>query len=1083
MSFHTRNQSTDTGITLACSSSDSVVSNRDEEADNSSCASFEEEKVGQFKDASNHSSDKMQKSVSQDSLSTLSTQPAKDEDGQDQETEDPHQSAAFSVRSKHPLDISFRSKHPMDISIRSNRPADALFPSTSGEEDSDDEDVDELQKGSHKAVEEEEEDNQWIHFMNYVRHVLIEGVTAIATVAAKNPKTTAWGITFLSFALVGVGVLTNFNMDVAADAMYTPKNSRIVEHQHWVQQMSGFPAVERNLRLIVHSEEGEANVLNKESVEGVFRAIDTVRETPGYHEACADSDFTDDHGNHTCRIRGVTLYWNNSLDIFHSQVPSDTDVILQASNHEYPDQSPVDVLEIMGRTTAHRDTLIIEAKAFFVDIALPATAEDFELDAIDNLLKLRKEWNKGSKLGLELLAASSLEDETTRSVFRDIPLVPGVFVVMSCFTCWVFSKRDAVKSRSLLGLGAVVCVFLSVISGYGFMWIVGVNFTSLSQILPFVMFGIGLDDAFIMIGAYNRTDPNKDVVERIQDTTRDIGLSIVLTTVTTSTAFGLGCLSNLPALYWLSFYSFTCMLLVFLYTITFFVALIVLDERRIQANRRDCCFCMAITEDRDVESVQITIQNSVESAEEGRARPVVQKKKDPELGADTDTNDNDPIIRFMSMYADFLMKPVVKVLVLLAAAAFFCFCAYSTSLFRQEFNVTEMLPGDSYAKEYMAASDKFGQRGWIVPSAYFRGVDQSDPDVQDQMEDYINRMVDEVDAITSQPPLFWLRHFKKFLTYDDRLLELTFNQQIDIFLSHSPFKELFGPHIVRDEETGDIIASRCTLYMDNVDVNSVENQLAALMDQRAVSSSHPANDAVEPFNFFLWEINMFTWDFFGSTPDELLLTTVLGVFAVCVIGFCFIPHWTAVIYLFPFISILYIDLMGYLQFTGNALNVVSYFALVISIGLLVDFMMHVLLRYYESECSTREGKVKDTLRTMGSSILVGGLSTMLGVLPLAFSTSELMRTVFVAFIGMVALGVTHGLCVLPVVLSLCGSETPMKEYKPKPKAARQRTETEPSCSSSLPTNDSSSSPSPHSPSSSSDIPANDFPPIVTDFEC
>lgn len=1080
MSFHTRNQSTDTGITLACT----VVSNTNEEAnasDSLSCASFEEEKVSQLEDAENHNSDAIQKSTSQSSLSTLSTQP-KNEEEQDQGEEDLNQSATFSVRSKHPLDISFRSKHPMDISIRSNRPADA-FQSTTGMEDSDDEDEDALQKGLYKAVEEEEEDNQWIHFMNYVRHILTEGVTVIATVAAKNPKITAWGITFLSFALVGVGVLTNFNMDVAADAMYTPKNSRIVEHQHWVQEMSGFPAAERNLRMIIHSDDGEGNVLNKETVESVFRAIDTVRETPGYHEACADSDFTDDHGNHTCRIRGVTLYWNNSLDIFHSQVPSDTDVILQASNHEYPDQSPVDVLEIMGRTTTHRDTLIVDARAFFVDIALPSTAEDFELDAIDNLLKLRKEWNKDSKLGLELLAASSLEDETTRSVFRDIPLVPAVFVVMSCFTCWVFSKRDAVKSRSLLGLGAVVCVFLSVISGYGFMWIVGVNFTSLSQILPFVMFGIGLDDAFIMIGAYNRTDPNKDVVERIQDATRDIGLSIVLTTVTTSTAFGLGCLSNLPALYWLSFYSFTCMILVFLYTITFFVALIVLDERRIQANRRDCCFCMSVVEDTDENSLQITIKDSIESAEEGRARPVVQKKES-KIRVEGETNDNDPVIRFMSMYADFLMKPVVKVLVLLAAAAFFCFCAYSTSLFRQEFNVTEMLPGDSYAKEYMSASDKFGQRGWIVPSAYFRGVDQSDPNVQDKMEDYINMMVDEVDAITSQPPLFWLRHFKKFLTYDDRLLELTFNQQIDIFLSHSPFKELFGPHIVRDEETGDIIASRCTLYMDNVDVNSVENQLAALMDQRAVSASHPSNAGTETFNFFLWEINMFTWDFFGSTPDELLLTTVLGVFAVCVIGFCFIPHWTAVIYLFPFISILYIDLMGYLQFTGNALNVVSYFALVISIGLLVDFLMHVLLRYYESECSTREEKVKDTLRTMGSSILVGGLSTMLGVLPLAFSTSELMRTVFVAFIGMVALGVTHGLCVLPVVLSLCGSETPMKEYKPKPKPARERAETEPSYSSSIPSKESSSSspPSPSS-SSSSDIPANDFPPIVTDFEC
>ena len=104
-----------------------------------------------------------------------------------------------------------------------------------------------------------------------------------------------------------------------------------------------------------------------------------------------------------------------------------------------------------------------------------------------------------------------------------------------------------------------------------------------------------------------------------------------------------------------------------------------------------------------------------------------------------------------------------------------------------------------------------------------------------------------------------------------------------------------------------------------------------------------------------------------------------------------------------------------------------------SIGLLVDFLMHMLLRYHECPGETREEKVKLALKSMGASVLVGGLSTMLGVLPLALSTSALMRTVFVAFIGMVSLGITHGLMVLPVILSLVGPTAPMKEHKPKPK--------------------------------------------------
>ena len=82
--------------------------------------------------------------------------------------------------------------------------------------------------------------------------------------------------------------------------------------------------------------------------------------------------------------------------------------------------------------------------------------------------------------------------------------------------------------------------------------------------------------------------------------------------------------------------------------------------------------------------------------------------------------------------------------------------------------------------------------------------------------------------------------------------------------------------------------------------------------------------------------------------------------------------------------------------------------------------MHIMLRYNESKEILRENKVKDTLETMGVSILCGGSSTFLAVLPLAFSTSAIIGDVFTSFFVMVTLGVAHGLIFLPVVLSMIG---------------------------------------------------------------
>ena len=82
--------------------------------------------------------------------------------------------------------------------------------------------------------------------------------------------------------------------------------------------------------------------------------------------------------------------------------------------------------------------------------------------------------------------------------------------------------------------------------------------------------------------------------------------------------------------------------------------------------------------------------------------------------------------------------------------------------------------------------------------------------------------------------------------------------------------------------------------------------------------------------------------------------------------------------------------------------------------------MHILLRYYETTGKTRHEKVKETLETMGASILLGGLTTFIGVIPLAFSTTTIFMVVFKSFLAMVCLGCGVGLTLLPVLLSLIG---------------------------------------------------------------
>ena len=104
----------------------------------------------------------------------------------------------------------------------------------------------------------------------------------------------------------------------------------------------------------------------------------------------------------------------------------------------------------------------------------------------------------------------------------------------------------------------------------------------------------------------------------------------------------------------------------------------------------------------------------------------------------------------------------------------------------------------------------------------------------------------------------------------------------------------------------------------------------------------------------------------------------MGVLAVNVIAVLFIPHWTAVLFIFPFISLLYINMLGFLYLAGVQINAISYVTLIMSIGLMIDYVMHILVRFYE--CSgTRQQKVQATMSSIGSSIFLGATSTFLGI--------------------------------------------------------------------------------------------------------
>jgi len=908
----------------------------------------------------------------------------------------------------------------------------------------------------------------WTRWTTVLHTLIRKFVVLLSGHAARNPIPYIAGITCVSFSVLIAGFYTNFRVEVDYDVIYAPHDSRPTEHLNWMINEAEFPPGNRPFAFVVHNN-GD-NVLTVRGVRQLFDVLDVIQNTEGYADVCSQSGFGMMYPDGTqiedaCNIMGSTRFWYYNRSLFEESVENDSQIIQTISKDVYPDGVPVNHNYILGQQDWTNKT-ITNAQMFMETLLVPDVegAKEWELVVIDNLLALQEEWNIAAEedagtMQMDFFTPISYEQEFQRAIYKDLPLTGMVAIIMIIFTTIVFFKPHKVQSRSLLGISSIFTITMSVFMGHGLMFLcgkllaaaerfygymrmcfnmvsaltsvslslayyysTGVPYTQMVMMLPFIVYGVGLDDTFIITGAYFRTDPTKDVVKRVEEVMDNVGLSISLTTITTMMAFALGCLSSIPAIQWLCLYAFVTIGFDFLFQITVFTGFLVLDERRIEANRRDVCFCIIAKRENNDENAgdqegytdnESNGRYSNHHTEETKQQIQIKVEETPDLS-----------LRFMTWYGVFLLRPVVKVAVIALFTAYFGFCAYSTTQLTQEFIISDFLPSDSYVSDYLDSVNNYATV--VLPlDIYFRHLNQSDVEVQNQMRDYIEDLM-ELEQLDEPPPICWVRDFHEMnmstIDVGVDLKSLSFNEKLSLAMTDPKIREVYGNDIVR-AQNGDIVASRCTVYLRNIDFDIVESQINMFRDQREVTAAQPLNEGKDNWSMFTFANVYFLWEFYTIAVNELVYTTIWGIVAVAIVSFFLMPHWSAVFFVFPTICILYVDLLGTLQFAGLHINAVTYVCLTVSIGLLVDFIMHVLLRYYESQCVTREDKVKDTLKTMGISIMVGGLSTFLAVIPLAFSTSVIIRTVFTAFFSMITLGVVHGLVFLPVVLSLVGPTT------------------------------------------------------------
>lgn len=205
------------------------------------------------------------------------------------------------------------------------------------------------------------------------------------------------------------------------------------------------------------------------------------------------------------------------------------------------------------------------------------------------------------------------------------------------------------------------------------------------------------------------------------------GVAITITSVTDLLAFGIGATSVLPALGNFCAYASMGIFAVFLQMISFFLAWLVIDQRRIDA-KRDGIFCCWKKD--DDWTPNICSQKSI-------------------------------IEMIFKIYAEAIEKSAFKAMVLLISCGLFGVSCYGVSQLKAEFDVVNWFPPDTSVVSYMKAQKEHFPSVGISGKVYLAEI----PKIEEKLED-VNKLmtnVGQVEDLKNNPISSFLPHFFKFL--------------------------------------------------------------------------------------------------------------------------------------------------------------------------------------------------------------------------------------------------------------------------------------------------------------------------------
>lgn len=155
--------------------------------------------------------------------------------------------------------------------------------------------------------------------------------------------------------------------------------------------------------------------------------------------------------------------------------------------------------------------------SFVLQVTIDGLTKDPESSAWNQeLVKfVTQDWKPNRNLIGGVSNFNSVDVESQKAIGRDVRKLIVGYMLIFVFSHIVLFKNSPVFCKSHLASGSIISVVMAIVSAFGLAQLFGVKFNLVVQTLPFILLGLGMDDTFVIMGAYSSTSIESGIEDRM----------------------------------------------------------------------------------------------------------------------------------------------------------------------------------------------------------------------------------------------------------------------------------------------------------------------------------------------------------------------------------------------------------------------------------------------------------------------------------------------------------------------------------------------------------------------------------------